>query len=699
MLTRRDDYVSEEKRVALVVREVLHNAYAQKANEMILFNLRKDSKEYFVLGHNGNAFKSIEDLKSCMRPSVTGGDGIQGNGMKSNMFLTTKTNEEAEFVIHNRSDCEYSVRLTCENFNDALVKDVSNEWNHEIKSVMGSNYKRYNVYYIYRYSNANTIKNKEHNGLIVPSYARLISEITPLVGKIRLRAKLNTIHGKLCKYKTIDFSDSSRTFNIPSIDKVDEEFCVDQEFFNTSFSIKEGDAKYDFDVNIQLVVYPNLLDGFNRPIVLNGEEKGLRRNDYKHSNELLFVTCDYKGEYCNKDLTRASTEPYYTSSNVRDLLAILGIFCPKKDFSSKLKQFYPEFTEAAHWLPVVKARVNLIPKQSGSIFALGGLNEFFQTNDPHQTRKLVNIVFQKIANENPTNLVDFKERMKSHCPYDCTDDLAPIPKYQGASVDRTINVLKEVADSEGNKSWKIIRTLEPGDHVNFVKLEYGNGKPVLDAIFNVTPGVDFRLEYDNVYSISVSPLIRIDENGKKSLISVDEYKHLKQYLPKKNYHCDIGVDKYNFTFRVLIPKRPGGHGGPNSEKGMENRTSEIDHEAYQEFEPDLFGVYSNGRLVLNKNNTTILQMASFNYDMHPSLYRKWLSIYEKATKVARRAHILHQEYLEIDFNKTKKEEGQNKFGSSEQLNANSHLMAVFESEEALSLLNDVKKINQDAEKD
>ena len=68
-------------------------------------------------------------MQECMKPSVTGGDGVQGNGMKASMFLLTQTSNDAEFLIHNRSDSERTTaRLTCENFNDALI-EVSNDWN------------------------------------------------------------------------------------------------------------------------------------------------------------------------------------------------------------------------------------------------------------------------------------------------------------------------------------------------------------------------------------------------------------------------------------------------------------------------------------------------------------------------------------------------------------------------------------------
>ncbi len=711
MLNRRDHYHLEEKRIALVGREALHNAAAQNAAEAFFFNFGKDAKEYLVIAHNGNPFKNTSDLRECMKPSVTGGEGVQGNGMKASMFLSTENNDESELVIHSHSKFGiFTSRLTCVNFNDAKIEDVSKEWNDEIKSVMGELYDQFTVLYIYRYVNAYTRENKEGrrftNGLLTPSHMRLMAELSPsLFDKVRVRASYNLIYGKLCKYKEIGYQYAV----CPSSSKVDADFCTDTETFKKQFSVEIDGVKQQFEGIVDILVYPNLSNNFARPIVLNGPETGEARCEQKHSAESLFVSCDFEVKDCKKDLTRATSDPYYTSVHNYDLLATLGLFCRKgRKFDTKLVEHWSDFLNkynlnvdennhgVIHWEPVVKVRVRLVPKNKDSIFAVGGLNEFFHADDAQKVRGIVAGLFQEIAEQNPSKLIALRERMKKHYPYDRSDDLAPIMKDVKLSADRNINVLEEHIDKDGNKSWKIIRNFNPGDHANFVKLEYSNGKPVLDAIHNVTGGVCLRREGDNTYTIDISPLVRLEDDGKKKVpVTAEEYRHVKEFLPKKIAFCDIGSDNYCFSFRINIPKREiSGSGGPNSKAGIDNRSSEIDPDAYQEMAEALFGIYSNGKLILNKNNATILQMASFNREEHPSFYSRWISIYEKATKIARQSHVTQQELLEVDYYKSKKTDSNEKYGTPEQCFVNSHLRIVFESDEALALLNDVNQTKQ-----
>lgn len=191
-------------------------------------------------------------------------------------------------------------------------------------------------------------------------------------------------------------------------------------------------------------------------------------------------------------------------------------------------------------------------------------------------------------------------------------------------------------------------------------------------------------------------LVKLEDDGKKKVpVTAEEYDHSPKYLPKKIAYCDIGSDQYCFSFRIDIPKRETiGGGGPNSKTGIDNRSSEIDPDAYQEMAESLFGIYSNGKLILNKNNAIILQIASFNREEHPSFYRRWISIYDKATKVARQSHVTQQELLEVDYYKNNKTDSNEKYGTPEQCFVNSHLKIIFESDEAQALLDDVNQTKQ-----
>lgn len=710
ILNRKDNYSSEEKKVAIVGREALHNAHAQNAKNVLMLNLEKDAKQYIGIAHDGNPFSSLYEMQECMKPSVTGGDGVQGNGMKASMFLLTQTSNDAEFLIHNRSDSEKTTaRLTCENFNDALI-EVSNDWNDYLEEVLGEIYHNYNVIYIYRYQ----ANGKE--GLIKTSNVRLMAEICPSIfSDMKIRSRHNTIYGLHYLVNTSHLSEG-RFLNNPDIVKVNEDFCNDKEIFNIDFSVEINGIQYEFNADIDILVYPNIVHNLDkRPLILNGEDAGQCRSEGQHSQQSLFVKCNFDIENCNKNLTRATSDPYYTSNQNFDYLAKLGIYCRKnQNFDSKLQKYWGDFFDrlgkplykedgglAYSWSPIIKINISLNPKNKNSIFPFGGLNEFFLADDDSKVRKIVAEAFDALAVKNPKNLVDFRDRMKNHFPYDQTNDLAPIPKEKdGLKNELLIDVVSlEEINSNGKIKEKIIRDIDPGQHKSLVELRYKNGKPFLEKMFNISEGVIFNHISENKYSLSVERLMKINSDGTKSLISPEEYKHTKDFSPKNRTYCDTASgNKYRFTFDINIPTREitVSSGGRRIAMSVNNDYLDIDEEIYQSFEESLIGIYNNGKLILNKNNSVIIQMATFDMHQHSALYNRWLAIYENAKKIARKAHIKHQESLEIDFRRVQKDHLEKKYGTAEKFFVNSHLEIFFESAEALSLLNDVSCIRRKA---
>lgn len=220
--------------------------------------------------------------------------------------------------------------------------------------------------------------------------------------------------------------------------------------------------------------------------------------------------------------------------------------------------------------------------------------------------------------------------------------------------------------------------------------EFINGKPVDEAIHEVSEGVKIEHLQDNVYSLSVSPLVK-KENGKMIQVSEKEYEHQPWFLPKKCCYCCIGSDKYSFTFRVAIPKRSfGGGGGKSSQVGQDKKTNNETLDVYQELASGLWGMYSNSRLLLNKKQPLIRDIASFNREKHPSLYKRWKEAYAKASKIAIGAHA-HASHAEIDYAKKVRMEFDEQFGAPESWFINTHLDVFFRSDEIQNLLADVRK--------
>ncbi len=252
-ITRKEKYTDESVRFALSARELLRNADSQLAKDIQIFNFEKLGTEYLCIAHNGKAFDDIGNLISCMRPNTTGGEGVQGSGMKAAMFLLTENWTQSELVIHSHKDANaITAKLTCVNLNDACIEDVSGDWNQYVNQSMRSHYNDYNVYYFLKCVNERT-KNKKKNGNSIcrDEYTQLLVEMCPeIFDRIKVKARYLYL---ISNHEPMDNTDQRRLKVIQNKNAFDRDFCVEQETFKVeNIKVESSGITIDVDCNIEI---------------------------------------------------------------------------------------------------------------------------------------------------------------------------------------------------------------------------------------------------------------------------------------------------------------------------------------------------------------------------------------------------------------------------------------------------------------
>lgn len=698
MHNRKESYNTSDKRVALAARELIRNAIPQKAKNVLIANLYKEGCYYLAVAHDGMGFDSYSHLENCMKPSVSGGEGVQGNGMKASMFLLVPCPDMAQLVVHSYSNPDIACKLTNVNYNDAQVQDVSSDWGPYLKSVMGKLYGQYQVIYLVRYVNQKikkelTADGQAHGqGIVGEEAAQLISELCNCSG---LSVKFyETVFGEGLKYASFDAQGAVHSYPLLSSDSFDAKFMAVEEQFDVKHLAVDvnGDEKVfaKFDAQVAIKVYPNICrDG--RLINIKEEGKIGENCHLQHSKEGLYVTCEFQFD-CKKDVKRASEDPYFSSIHSYDLLTDIGIYAHRQaDFTDKLEKYWPDLVGIPNltWKPLIKIFIKIKPV-GNEVYAFGDLNEFFHADNHSQVRKIAKIIFDKLGSQNLKKLENFRQKVKECFPFDACE-LAPLPSGELVNKNDLINVIVDV-----NGKPTILRNLKPGEYRNLVRLEYNglDGKPVVETLTNITDGVSLEKVGENMYNLHVSPLIKI-ENGKKSPITAEQYSHEShpngdKCIPKKHNYCDVGSARYQFTFYVDTPFRTA-NSVKRPQKGKSDKIGDnMSDENYAIFGPGLYGVYDKGILKLNKENAVIREMASFNPSEHPALWKKWLEIYTEASRMAR---IGDSDLANIDirgFIKKIEPDFVKSFDSPERWFVNNYLKVFFESKEAADFREKIK---------
>ena len=100
-----DDYLSKKEgfttKVALALREIVHNGVTYNAKQFWCYNIRRAAKEYVLIAHDGDAFADMKNIENSLELGLSLG-GVQGHGMKASAFYLLPS-DKAELVLISRA--------------------------------------------------------------------------------------------------------------------------------------------------------------------------------------------------------------------------------------------------------------------------------------------------------------------------------------------------------------------------------------------------------------------------------------------------------------------------------------------------------------------------------------------------------------------------------------------------------------------
>lgn len=698
---RREKFPQESLRYALVLREALHNAESYGASKVLVFFAQHKGKDYLMIGHNGKPFKSKSEMEEACKIGMSAGNGgIQGSGMKASMFLMSPS-EKAELILYSKTGNGHALSVRCENENEMAICDKSLDWVPFLKTILSSQktmdsltFKDINVLYGYRTTDRNS---DEERQATITRYLRLAAEMCKQVcEKIKIHAYLNKAFSEI---RTIDDYNRS-AFALSSQSEFDADYLGDQaEFLVEKVKIVQQSDPYDastkkelyFDAVIRIKVYPNLTGQYGRLVRLHKNEMG---NMDLNSKESLFVSCRFKVN-SNKDFRRASEDNYFCSVHAYDKLGIIGLHCPKNvNFSSKISQFYPDLTSATNWCPITKVEVELLPHEGVTRSDVGNLNEFFYIDETEKINDVLTQIFEKLNDENPPDLQQFRKLVREkHYPYDEISRV-PLPKLISDGMQTLVDVYS-VSDSEHP-----LREVAP-PFTSLVRLRVrGSNEYLQGDIHCMSKGITvYYTGQNNLYALTVSPLSKFnDETGQYDIvISTEDYRHDKSCAPEKYIFVSKGPNRYKLSCYVDIPERQRekgtSNGGPTSPAGIQKRQEEETSDNYQPMGyAELFGRFERGILQLNTDNPTINLLTQFNHLERKDLYRRFVELYEEATRTAGQASEDLTYISETHYKNSCTKDMEERFGKSYDFLINTYLAIVFRSERAERLKSDLKQI-------
>jgi len=702
-VNRKERHYSEEKRIALVCREFLYNGHTQGAKNFLIFNFLKDGSHYLAIAHNGKEFESKPHLRECLRPSTSiGSGGVQGIGMKAAMFLLIENSTEAELIIYNKESDkhQYTVKLSCQDLNNANISDLNNSWHEEIMQVMGKEYDKYKVVYLIRYVNEDTKKEKG-KGLVTKKSMHLLCEYSRgICEDIEIKAVVSLEYGKIRPTRHQCIDTNQHIFLVHSKKEFDNLFLKDKEEFNIEkiSSKLESGRVFLFDAKLEVEIYPNLTNQNDRLLVLNGEHIGEMRELAKNSSEVLFVKCDFNIK-SEKDVKRASTDPVYSSVSNFHELATIGIWANKDvQFDAKVKDFWDkeivDKNSSITWRPIVKAWITITPKDN-NLYQKLSWDDFFYVERDQSVREMIKSTFQKLHETQPENLKSLRKRMSSHFPHS-KSEFAPLPYDTDTCGTNSVNIIKKIKNQEGKFEDKIITNEKPGTTIEDVVLQYKDGLPVLhdDITFCPDKGLELLVTPDKKkYVLRLSRICKKLDNGDlKELDDETEYEHTPRFLPKRSHFCYIRGQKTWLSIRAEIPLRPYGNGGGRcSLAGMDKSSLKETTDFYKELPEGLIGQLINGELYINCNNVKLKDIIRIQKEIHYDLYSKWVKIYQTAKGIAEKS-LGNFGSVEVEFKRSNKQEMYDLYGNEQDWYINTYLEQYFDSAEILKLRNKIEDI-------
>ena len=431
----------EKNSVITTGRECLHNATEYGADDILMFNAKKQNECYLIIAHNGKPFESKEDMDQAMKFNLTGGRGVQGSGGKTSMFCTVDNNNDAEFLLHSKCNDKnthtLSLKLNKGNTSDAITVDKSQKMNSFLMAIMNKNnpkndpdymdiYDRYSVIYMYRYNT----KNIKYNENSITHYSQM-NMLMCISNEILKKVNENKLDLRYIPDNTLGEDKNGKITTIATKRRVP----IKTPFMTDDFLVKkfkflvENYEWEDPDGNIIRINAEFILRVYgNFRYVKNGEYKGLLSRERLsngdkpyYSNEHITKVDDYNKlgllvyqgiPLPGKNTSRANNEPVYFKDQkiARHSFDDLGAKRPsssQKEWDVNMEKLYEylnndedlinklDLSCIKSWTPNVNMEIKILepsdPNKSGPIdpHSFGSYDNLFYVGEPHVLKDLI----------------------------------------------------------------------------------------------------------------------------------------------------------------------------------------------------------------------------------------------------------------------------------------------------------------------
>lgn len=655
-----------ENPISIPLRECLHNAVEYGADDIFIFNFTKNRERYIAVAHNGKPFGSISDIENSMQFNLTGGNGVQGSGGKTAMYVFMENKSNVEYLIHTKIPNDkahtYSLITNKHTKSELITVDKSSMWNSSLKNILNSGstdefrkdlYDNYNVIYVYRYDNSNTKRESITNH----KYMNKLMGISNQIQKKVSDGELTITYSSENNVSEINTIKSEHRVYIKDVSMLDDYMIKEFKFDvnNIKFEDEEKNIDINFEAEITLKVFPNFIwenkngrDGFlSRYNISKNKKPHYSKmsmtdiNDYNSNG----ITLYHDVNLGSANATRANEEPFYVSSQFSSWHSFEVLGAKRPTVSSKwsankdkIKEYLgnsmkflskEDYDNINTWIPNVNIEIRL--KKINDIDEIGSIDNFFYSMDNGLVRKILKEVLAKGQEDNCDTLKEYNNYITEFInENEELDLLAYNDSYTNKSIPKIRTEIEPHSIEKINSG--IIKNVKTKD-IYLKSIPVGLQDPIevkfydeynkvitQERLMPNKPGliISKHPTKDDVYRVETDNYHRIEyDNGVPNKIyhSKKEHKNIANYYPVKLNKVSFGDKTYRLDFTIDVPvnttNNTSDRSKDNGKKSKSVKKPDSDIYFPEPNKPDLLVMWDsvNRKAKLNSANPKIRSFA------------------------------------------------------------------------------------------
>lgn len=701
---------NKERRVASVIREAMHNAYAYSDDDikvnMFAFGHKINGNTYLTIIHSGKRFSSIEEIQESLKYGRSGGNkGVQGSGMKFSQavlfgggsYHCSATILSSKIAIGNNFSWKtYKAQSKSETEPGTQVIEEFNgiDFDEDILAYINPSC-RNGMNVAYTYPVDATIFN---DTLLVNK--KVFSWVGDIVSP-KIYNKINFYYTKV----DIDAKSKDKWFNPISRSDYIDSITISSKDLNAKDVVWHmSGEQYTADVRVKIRLLADISTNRNGSFAINGTQQGKEQRGHEAPNTSVFAKTYSKMEPRKGPNERSSLEPSYARrdnrSNYKSIqnlgLPYLSSNRKANDHNEISEMFGFEFKgDIAEYKYCPRLLVNFeIETHKYSIF--GSKDAFFWLSETGRIESALDEISEVVGEKFEEEIADWVKSIERYL------DKPDLEEF--AKIDRSIKYspVKDLCfvDLETHEKCKAIK---PGG-VPIKGYFKEDGSPVLNRVDlrgKERKGIDLTRTDQNlkngspIYTLYVHPMTydskEIDRETYRNHVSAGEIENLSP-RPKnvllsmrgrsEGFRMDPEIDIPNG-----LPRGVSNSLNPvlNSKSDTNSNKSKEDYPYFPYDSEELLGGFNGDQLLLNKNNKTIAMVSKAAVE-DPRLRTMLSNLYNYADGAIRSQYKI----VEDESNGEANDNNKNIAQSGIEVLVNSMLQIAFNSKEAKDLM---KKIS------